>query len=409
MVEARFWPVYAFGTGKRGHASLLVPALLHRSLLHVSRARRDLLLSAVMGLRRAGIESPVQQADLLQLPGDLTNFLNSQAAQIAPDDEEPPDRHVSWVLQCVTTGRVWSRAPETLTRTEVRYDRRGLPSRLELGTVGARKDERVLTLAPTGSEPRRPSARQIVDALNGVEARYEGAAIVDERTPAWVRVRVAVDAANRPVVLDPFDDRVDATLTDRVRGSAVTDEELARWIAAPSSEVEVVERGLEADYQAFSSAALSARGRRLQDELTLRDLRRAGATLLEAITDTITPAGASQPRGASGFAETMSPETLARLLPAFTPPSFVELVRRARTRMVLDVARVGVLSAAAGDRSTGEEIFGRLAWVCEVLSFDGDQLQNSRTVDELDAVVRRLVREMEQLMSLVRDEGVRRG
>lgn len=283
MSELRTLPVYALGMmSSVAHGALLVPSLLHRVLLRREGAGQDILLNAVRELREAGVESPTQQAGLLQLPVDLTDFLDQQVRFGAAEGNGGARSEVRFVVQCRLTGRVWGQALRDTQPAEVQYADSGWPRRIVMGSAGRPSYERVFAIAKQLAPPPIPTSSQIVDALRRSD-RFAGATLIGEPREVFMRVFIGTDAANAPVVLDPVDYRLDADLTGRIRQLAEDDANLAKWIAPPAAVTRPAMSELARLRRAFQDAQAAARGRGLRDGVTLGTLSHAAELLLHGI------------------------------------------------------------------------------------------------------------------------------
>jgi hypothetical protein len=283
MVDLRTLPVYALGApSSQAHASLLVPALLIRVLLQNAGSGRDVLLQAVGDLRQAGVTSPRQQADLLQLPVDLTEFLDQQIRDAGSSDERQPKNQVAHLIQCRLTGRVWGTVLARVQPAETQYGDDRWPRRIVHGTAGRPVYERVFVVNTFPTAPPKPTAAVIVAALKDVGA-FAGALVVAEPRDILTRVFVSVDAANQPALLDPVNGMVDADLTGRIDQVATRDPRLADWIVAPAEFRQQASQGIAAQLHRLQDLHSAIRGNRLRDSVGLEELRHTARILLATI------------------------------------------------------------------------------------------------------------------------------
>lgn len=283
MVDLRTLPVHALGApSSSAHTSLLVPALLFRVLLRREGAGQDVLLQAVRDLRRAGVDSPWTQAELLQLPVDLTEFLNQQVRHEDNGDALQAPAELAHVIQCRLTGRVWGRSLRRPQHADTQYGDDGWPRRIVYGTVGQPIYERVFVVNAYPPQPPMPTATIVVGALQENE-RYAGATVLDQPRDVLVRVFVGVDAGNQPVLLEPVADAVDPDLTGRVSQLAARDPRLADWIVPPAELRRSTSSGLAGQLRRLKDLHGAIRGNRLSDVVGLDDLRHTAWVLLHAV------------------------------------------------------------------------------------------------------------------------------
>ena len=283
MVDVRALPVYALGApSSMAHTSLLVPAVLVRVLLQSAGSRRDVLLQAVGDLRAAGVTSPRQQADLLQLPADLTEFLDQQVRAAGSADEGTPKSEVAQLIQCRITGRVWGALLTREQPAETQYGDNLWPRRIVHGTAGRPVYERVFVVNTFPPAPPTPTAAVIVAALKDAGS-FAGAVVVAEPRDILTRVFVGVDAANQPAILDPVTGMVDADLTGRIDQIATRDPQLADWIVPPAELRQQASPGIAAQLQRVREIHGAVRGNRLRDGVGLDELRHTSRILLATI------------------------------------------------------------------------------------------------------------------------------
>lgn len=409
MVDLRTLPVYALGApSSLAHTSLLVPALLFRVLLRREGAGKDVLLQAVRDLRDAGVESPSQQAQLLQLPVDLTEFLDQQVSQGGDVDHTQPQSEVAYVIQCRLTGRVWGRTLPQPQPADTQYGDDGWPRRIVHGTVGNPIYERVFVVNVRSPAPPTPAATVVVEALQPHE-RFSGATVLDEPRDILARVFVGVDAGNQPVLLEPVADSIDPDLTGRVSQLATRDPRLADWIIPPAEVRQAATTGITVQLRRLQDLHGALRGSRVRDSVGLDDLRHTARFLLRTVLLKLKhqfpvahPPQSSLERAhrvASSLPSSAASEFASRVASEVTPSA---LITDACEALIGMMQPRHSMSAGELDR----ELLARITLLLE----DGEStLSATRALSELEANMRELVDGLERLSESVIQLEVVRG